>query len=69
MDGNHEDVLILFTRGADVAVKTISLFESFITAETLCLLPVVLCTILWDGTFFYLITWLSRLVAAAIAKC
>ncbi len=69
MDANHEDVLILFTWGTDVAVKTISPFESFITVETLCLLSVVLCTILWDGKFFYLITWLSRLVAAAIAKC
>lgn len=68
-DGNLEDVLISFARGADVALKTISPFESFITAETLGLLPAALCAILWDGKNFYLITWLSRLVASAIAKC
>lgn len=36
---NLEDVLILNMRGADVAVKMISPFESSITVETLGLLP------------------------------
>lgn len=55
--------------GADVVVKTISPFESFITVETFGLLPAVSCAILWDGKNVYLITWLSRLVVAAMAKC
>lgn len=66
---NLKEFLILFMWGDDVALKTISPFESFITVETLGLLPAMSCAILWGGKNVYLITWLSRLVAAAMAKC
>lgn len=51
-------------------MKTISVSKSFNAAEMPAPLPLaVSCAILRDGKNVYLITWLSRQVAAAMAKC
>lgn len=68
--GNLKNVQVLFYREVDLAIKIIFVFKSFNVAETLALLPpAVSCAILRDGKNVYLITWLSRQVAAAMAKC